>query len=103
MHYARHHRGDFTRFKMEKYGMLGKEMIEKEQAGIDRMAALLRWIVKLVRDHAEKAGEEGLAGEGQVGLGLVWDGRKFSVAVREGGPRLSAPVIEMIKEARSEA
>lgn len=98
LHYARHRGGDFSRFEMETYGMLGDEMKKGQQSGIDRMAALLRWIVNLVKEYSK----EGMDEEGGSGLGLVWDGRKFSVSVRLSGPQLSAPVLEMIKDARQD-
>ena len=97
LHYARHQMGDFSRFALDTYDMLDERMMQENQEGIDRMAALLRWIVGIVKEH----GAEGTMGEGD-GLGLVWDGKRFSVAIRQGGPQLSAPVVEMIMDARKE-
>lgn len=92
LHYARHAQGDFSKHPVEVYDLLDVRQQALVQDTIDRMAAMLRWLVELVKEHG---------GEGRP-LGLVWDGRRFSVAVRLHGTHLSEPVIEMIKDARGQ-
>jgi len=88
--YARHQYGDF-KFPILHYDLFKDqvpERIEEErQETIDKVAAVLRWVVGLTREHKR-------------GLGLVWDGKSFSVCEREKGPELSAPVKEMIMDVR---
>jgi hypothetical protein len=88
--YAKHQGGNF-RFPIEEYNLFEDGVprwVEKErQETIDRVAAVLRWVVGLSRVHKR-------------GLGLVWDGKLFGVCERDKGPELSAPVREMIMDAR---
>jgi hypothetical protein len=88
--YARHQAGNF-KFPILHYDLfndrISEDLQEDRQMAIDKVAGLLRWIVSLARTH-------------QRGLGLVWDGRRFSVCEREEGPQLSAPVQEMIRDVR---
>jgi hypothetical protein len=89
--YARHSAGNF-KFPIEEYDLFNdvvrQEVREERQIVLDRMGGMLRWIVTLVRKQKR-------------GLGLIWDGRAFSVCEREGGPQLSCPVTEMISDVRS--
>lgn len=89
LHYARHTRGDFDKHPLRVYGLLDAEYVSREQATIDKMAALLRWIVDIATQQPD----------GEV-LGLVWDGKQMSVTRRKEGPELSAPVTEMIRDVR---
>lgn len=90
--YAKHQHGDF-RFPLEEYDLfldpVPSWVKEDRQMTINRVAALLRWIVGLAKEHKR-------------GLGLVWDGKEFGVCEREkkGGKELSAPVKEMVMDVR---
>jgi len=88
--YARHQAGNF-KFPILHYDLfndhISEVVQENRQMAIDGVAGILRWIVGLARTH-------------QRGLGLVWDGKRFSVCEREEGPQLSAPVQEMIRDVR---
>lgn len=87
--YARHKHGDFDMPSKPRreYNIINGLMVARHQAGIDRMGAMLRWVVGLSKEHRR-------------GLALVWDGDTFAVCDREGGPQLSGPVKEMIAEMR---
>jgi hypothetical protein len=85
--YARHSHGDFSRVAREEYNVTNDIMVGRHQVSIDKMGAMLRWLVGLVKEQKGP-------------LGLVWDGRRFTVCERQGGPQLSAPVKEMIGDMR---
>lgn len=89
--YARHQAGNF-KFPILHYDLfndhISEAVQENRQIAIDGVAGILRWIVGLARTHKR-------------GLGLVWDGKRFSVCEREEGPQLSAPVQEMIRDVRT--
>jgi hypothetical protein len=87
--YARHNGGNFDggSIPRREYNVINGAMVGRHQGTIDRMGAMMRWV-------------RGLAREWKGGLALVWNGEKFSVCHREGGPKLSAPVKEMIAEVR---
>jgi len=88
--YARHQFGDF-KFPILHYDLFNDQVphhVERErQDTVDKVAAVLRWVVSLTREYRR-------------GLGLVWDGKSFSVCERDKGPELSAPVKEMIMDVR---
>lgn len=50
LHYARHNHGDFSKHPVEIYQVLAEAYKEEHQNGINRMGAMLRWLVRVAKE-----------------------------------------------------